>query len=97
MLKRRRARGDYDLSSVKIAARRAEPGPALLSWEEAETGGSDRRGSGSKRGPEVESGAPMVLTVRMAEGVVAGVAHETQLSLVVELARRLNLHSAKPC
>ncbi len=38
-----------------------------------------------------------VQTVRIAEGVVAEVGHEGQLSLVVELGRGLNLHSAKPC
>lgn len=97
MLQRRRARGDDDLASRRGSVRRSEPGPALLRWVEAETGVSNGPGSGSKRGPDVESGAPIVLTVRMAEGVVAEVGHEAQLSLVVELARRLNAHSAKPC
>ncbi len=53
MLKRRRARGDYYLSSVKIAAPGAPPGPALLHWVEAETGVSDGTGSESKRRPDV--------------------------------------------
>ena len=101
MLKRRRARGDYDLAPRGGSARRTEPGPALLRWVEAETGTetgvSDGPGRGSKRGPDVASGGPMILTVRMAEGVVVELGHEAQLSLVVELARRLNLHSAKPC
>ena len=97
MLKRSRAPGDYaDLASRGGCAWRPEPGPALLRWVEAETGGSDGPTNGSKRRPDV-AGAPMVLMVRMAEGVVVELGHEAQLSLGLELARRLNAHSAKPC
>ena len=98
MLKRRRARGDHDLSPVKVAARRVEPGAALLRWVEAETGLSGGTGGvGAKREPDTGGGAVRVLTVRMAGGVVVELDHEAQLSLVVELARRLNVHFAKPC
>ena len=95
MLKRRRARGDYDGSSVPLAARKADCGPALVRWVEAETGMPDGAGNGPDRTPD--PGPAMALTVRMAGGVVVELSHESQLPLVVELARQLGANSAKPC
>jgi hypothetical protein len=75
-----------------------EPGPALLRWVEEETGLSEGTGGvGAKREPDTGASAVRALTERMAGGVVVELDHEAQLSLVVELAQRLNIHFAKPC
>ena len=97
MLKRRRARGDYDSSSVPLTARKADGGPALMRWVEAETGIADGTAGVSKRSPDPESGAVIPLTVKLAGGMTVEVSHESQLPLVAELARLLGVHSPKPC
>ena len=97
MLKRRRARGEYDSSSVPLTARKADCGPALMRWVEAETGITDGSAGVSNRSLDPESGAVIPLTVKLGGGVTVEVCHEGQLSLVVELARRLNSHFEKPC
>lgn len=68
----------------------------MLRWVEAETGVPD---SGLALG-DLRPGqgtAVMPLRVKLAGGVGAEVSHEGQLSLVVELVRRLNVPLAKPC
>jgi len=92
MRRRRRTRGDRDLSAVPV---RTQPGPALVRWVEAETGFADAAGEAAEL--KRQDGPVMPLTVKLAGGVSVEVSHESQLSLVAELARVLGAHFAKPC
>ena len=92
MRKRRRTRGERDLSAVPV---RAQPGPSLVRWVEAETGFPDAAGQAAELKRQDDPAMP--LTVKLAGGVTVEVSHESQLSLVAELARQLGAHSPKPC
>lgn len=94
--KRRRARGGDGTAPLAVRPGPAGGGGALLRWVEAETGMPDGgRALGDLR--PGQGTAVMPLRVKLAGGVEAEVSHEGQLSLVVELVRRLNVPLAKPC
>ncbi len=89
---RRRARGELDLSAMPVPA---ETGPALVRWVEAEPPWPGTAGHTPDTKPE--NGGAVPLSVKLAGGLTMEVCHESQLSLVVELARRLGFQSSKPC